>query len=204
MNHLFPGLGGEWHKVDLAAEYAKRPDLDMWSIPDQLRLLDSLVPGAGHYTYGGFGEDRTKLWNNFGYPVPTLHLGVDFNNLPPGQPVASLSDGVVVDMWEHEAKFDGWGGRVVVRDPQGVHYMYGHLQPSSLPHPESIVGKGQIVGLIGGPTENGGWFPHLHLQIMTEEFIQAQPSRNWRLIDGYLPVMSAGLLDPMKVLESLN
>lgn len=29
------------------------------------------------------------------------------------------------------------------------------------------VERGQVVGSVGDPTQNGGWFPHLHLQAMT-------------------------------------
>jgi murein DD-endopeptidase MepM/ murein hydrolase activator NlpD len=56
-----------------------------------------------------------------------IHLGVDINNLPDGQDVANVREGVVVFTEVDETKFNGWGGRVIVKC-DNIYYMYGHLQ----------------------------------------------------------------------------
>ena len=156
-------------------------------------------------TYGGFGEDRTELWKNFGYPVPTIHLGIDFNNLESGQAVGSLSDGTVVDVWYHDSVFDGWGGRVVIEGTDGLFYMYGHLwhkDGAGLPSIGDKIRRGQVIGVIGSESENGGWFQHLHLQIMTNEYIKKDV--DWRKIDGYESHVPAGVLNPMDVINKIS
>jgi len=39
-----------------------------------------------------------------------------------------------------------------------------------LEKPGSRVGAGQLLGNVGGPTNNGNWFPHLHAQIVRGRF----------------------------------
>jgi murein DD-endopeptidase MepM/ murein hydrolase activator NlpD len=202
MNILFPELKTTWIQVNMAKVYETRKDLNMWNVRDQFILADSLVPQEGVNTYGGFGEDRTELWKDFGYPVPTIHLGIDFNNLESGQAVGSLSDGTVVDVWYHDSEFDGWGGRVVIEGTDGLFYLYGHLwheNGAGLPSIGDKIKRGQIIGVIGSESENGGWFQHLHLQIMTSEYIKKDV--DWRKIDGYESHIPAGVLNPMDVIN---
>jgi murein DD-endopeptidase MepM/ murein hydrolase activator NlpD len=198
MEDLFPGLVGTWKTINLEELYTEQKNLNMFDVDDQCKLLNQAVNSEDKiFTYGGFGEDRSNLWNGFSYPSPVIHLGVDFNNLPVGQPVASQSNGIVVDSWMHNIDFDGWGGRVVIRDENGLYWMYGHLDRSILGLDEHVK-KGDIVGKIGNSNENGGWFPHLHLQVMTDEFVGQNP--DWAKIDGYYTSIPRGVLDPLGVL----
>lgn len=198
MDKLFPGLVGTWKQVNLEELYTEQKDLNMFDINDQYKLLSHAAQNdSSTLTYGGFGENRSNLWNGFSYPSPIIHLGIDFNNLPVGQPIASATDGIVADSWVDETDFDGWGGRVVIKDNSGIYWMYGHLDSTILPMNTSVR-KGDIIGKIGNSKVNGGWFPHLHLQVMTEEFVGTNP--NWRKIDGYATSLPAGVLDPIKIL----
>lgn len=209
MNILFPGLKATWIEVDIAKAYETRKDLNMFNIDDQSILANSLA-SQGIKTYGGFGEDRTELWKDFGYPTPTIHLGIDFNNLDPGQGVGCLSDGFVVDVWYHNLDFDGWGGRVVIEGTDGLYYMYGHLHHhdgKGLPYIGYKVKRGDIIGTIGSPLENGGWFPHLHLQIMSKEYVNPYiefKQIEWKRIDGYGTCISDGILNPMDIINKIE
>lgn len=48
--------------------------------------------------------------------------------------------------------------------------LYGHLARSSLTDLSvgAPVARGQRIGWIGGPAENGGWPPHVHFQLMVD------------------------------------
>jgi len=65
------------------------------------------------------------------------------------------------------------------------------------------VKKGTILGYIEKPERNGGWFSHLHLQIMHEEYVKRFPT--FREIDGYQFTGKIGdipgLIDPMSIVQ---
>ncbi len=103
----------------------------------------------------------------------TLHLGVDVF-LPAGTPVLAPLDGIVHDARFRPAHRD-WGGVVVLahRTDDGVPFftLYGHLDRASAEAlvPGAPVPRGATVGHLGPPAENGGWAPHLHLQLLTTD-----------------------------------
>jgi 4-aminobutyrate aminotransferase-like enzyme/Ser/Thr protein kinase RdoA (MazF antagonist) len=103
----------------------------------------------------------------------TLHLGVDIF-LPAGEPILAPLDGVVRDVaWRPAAR--DWGGIVVLdhETPDAIrfHTLYGHLSRASAERlaPGERVARGELVGHLGDETENGGWAPHLHLQLLTTD-----------------------------------
>lgn len=171
---LFPCLATKpWKYVNLNEENKKYKDADMKDIRNQIELLDVISENGKYYTYGGFGEDRTELWDGFEpEALKMYHLGIDFNNLNINEKVASLSDGVVVCLKQFEDTFNGWGLRIIIKDTKtNIYYLYGHLNKSSF-HLSDVVKKGDIIGEIGDYIENGGWFRHLHLQIMEEKYVK--------------------------------
>lgn len=220
MDLLFPNLEKKaWKTVNLNEAYMKhKPQLNMHHLQDQYTLLDNISHQKEFYTYGGFGEDRTDLWHGFEPDAKKMiHLGVDLNNLKVGQLVGSISDGVVVDVFVDPNKFNGWGGRVIVKSPflmvnknicpedENVYILYGHLQAEDLPRLGSIVKMGDVIGKIASGDSNGGWFEHLHLQIMLERYVKR--FKTYREIDGYdfySTDILKELLDPMTVLEALQ
>lgn len=200
---LFPNLPVKpWKYVDLNAEFEKRRHLNMKHIPDQIQLLYEVSDQGQTYTYGGYGEDRTEIWKDFEPGgVKMWHLGVDYNNLPVGQEVGSVSDGVVVHILYDHSGFNGWGTRIMIRNEtpirDNIYYLYGHLSTTTLEVGQSVT-RGQIIGLIGDEAVNGGWFPHLHLQIMTDQFVKKFD--HYEEIDGYDFARNVdeieGLIDP--------
>jgi 4-aminobutyrate aminotransferase-like enzyme/Ser/Thr protein kinase RdoA (MazF antagonist) len=100
----------------------------------------------------------------------TLHLGVDVF-LDPGEPVLAPLDGVVRDSALRPAPRD-YGGVVLLEHATagGVafHTLYGHLG-GELPAPGTRLRRGERVGRVGAEHENGGWAPHLHLQLLTTD-----------------------------------
>jgi hypothetical protein len=58
------------------------------------------------------------------------------------------------------------------------------------------------IGRVGDASHNGGWFAHLHLQLMTDECMEPYVDKmEW--IDGYSQdgVVPEGVLDPMDLIR---
>lgn len=56
--------------------------------------------------------------------------------------------------------------------------------PKSLPQVSDYLKAGSILGVIGNSSHNGGWFYHLHLQVMSYKYIDSF-NKNYQAIDGY-------------------
>jgi len=214
MEILLPHLEKkEWKLVNLNEAYKNSEQkLNMHDIIDQYTLLNDLSNQKQVYTYGGFGEDRSDLWHGFEPDAKKMiHLGVDINNLKVGQPVCSLSDGTVVDVLVDPSSFNGWGGRVIIKATKNIlgldepiYFLYGHLQSDGLPEKNTTVKLGDVIGKIAAGDSNGGWFEHLHLQIMRDCYVQR--FRTYREIDGYdfhSTEILKELIDPIEVLNKL-
>ncbi len=157
------------------------------------------------HTWGGYGEDRSCLWNGHYLPPGHLvHLGVDLNvpiNTPVHMPVA----GVVAFVEANTDLGGGWGGWVVVKLNNAVGpiaaLLFGHLAHASLPALGAVLAQGDVVGRVGRKSENGGWFPHLHLQALSLEAFEYYMDGRMEELDGYAPKLSDWFPDPISVLR---
>jgi 4-aminobutyrate aminotransferase-like enzyme/Ser/Thr protein kinase RdoA (MazF antagonist) len=123
---------------------------------------------------GRYAEDRTVYTTaafDEGGERRTVHLGVDLF-VPPGTPVHAPLPGVVRAAADNAEPLDF--GPVVVLEhatPDGVPFftLLGHLsrQELHLARPGDRVEAGQLVGRVGDRLENGGWPPHVHVQLGT-------------------------------------
>jgi 4-aminobutyrate aminotransferase-like enzyme len=88
---------------------------------------------------------------------------------PAGTPVRAPLAGVVRDRQNRTAPLD-YGGVLVLEHAtaagEAFWTLYGHLDPDSLA-PGDAVEAGDMVGTLGAEDVNGGWPPHLHLQLAT-------------------------------------
>lgn len=174
----------------------------MSNVINQCKLLDDLGSDATckdvYNTYGGFGENRFNIWRGFEPSVRKMtHLGVNLNNLPPGALVVSCWKGVVCHTLVDTSMFNGWGGRIILKLDNPIivddvkvstrytfsYVMFGHLARGGLPPIGTIININDTIGRIGTSLENGGWFPHLHLQVMSQAYIDVHT--NMEKIDGY-------------------
>jgi len=142
-----------------------------------------------NYTFGGYLEDRSNLWNGFESSSRMIHLGIDINNLLPGMIVVTPCDMTVVHVMVDQSKFNGWGSRLIfkLKEPYlGADYLlFGHLANVDLPVVGSEIKKEQKFGQIGDGNDNGGWFIHLHVQLIKQIMFDKYQS-NLELLDGYL------------------
>ena len=128
------------------------------------------VPGSK----GGWGEPRlvyngeTQVEQVINGRRRTVHLGVDVAG-PAGTPVHAPLAGTVVAAEERLDPYD-YGSVVIVEHTtkNGVAFwsLYGHLSFASFTvRVGDEVVAGQHIANLGEPHENGGWPPHLHLQV---------------------------------------
>ena len=67
-----------------------------------------------------------------------------------------------------------YGGVIVLRhttdDGTEFFSLYGHLSRASLDEMTAgrVIERGERFAALGAPDENGGWTPHLHLQLFTD------------------------------------
>lgn len=126
--------------------------------------------------YGGYLEPRKiyqpyQHFENTGAPVRNIHLGVDFW-APAGTHVLCPLDGAV-HSWANRDFPGDYGGVILLEhDKQGapLFSLYGHLSAASLQglRPGLRFKAGQRLGQLGTFAENGGWYPHLHFQLIRD------------------------------------
>lgn len=194
---IFPMLDGTWAYADLG----KRAEVAWGKTPEgsPSPCLDPKVCGKWiaeiarslgvDRVWGGYGEARKTLWKGYYENAPVvIHLGLDFNGLPPGCPVAVPRDIRVVDSWGDPSEHNGWGGRLIMEMAnrwRGTQYLlYGHLDPRVLPRAGEEFRAGEVVGVIAPSRLNGGWDPHLHVQLVSDELFNEYRGQLQEL-DGY-------------------
>ncbi|MEI6850230.1 MAG: peptidoglycan DD-metalloendopeptidase family protein [archaeon] len=192
--NIFPNLKtGKWKKINLTEE-SKKTDLDL-SNPDVCTdFITNLHKKLKiDYDYGGFLENRTYLWRNSKSEKgkSLIHLGVDYS-IPAGTEIALPVNATVFHLMKDPKNNIGWGGRIIFKMEDGNYLLYGHLKQNISLEIGQKCKKGQIVAILGDKNENGNWWPHLHVQIMNQFFIDRYKS-DLNKIDGYLPATDSNL-----------
>lgn len=142
-------------------------------------LLGKKTESEGKVRIGRYNEPRQfytsndfRTEGNDGYEWRTVHLGLDLF-LEEGSPVFSPLDGAVHSFRDNAAPQD-YGPTIILehRIPGGAAFysLFGHLSRGSLAGLRigKPVRKGERMGSIGHPAENGGWPPHLHYQLIMD------------------------------------
>lgn len=102
----------------------------------------------------------------------TVHIGLDLF-VPAGTAVHAPMDGAIHAFAENRGALD-YGPVIVLRhettDGTPFFTLYGHLSRESLAGKEvgRRVARGEQIATLGAPDVNGGWTPHLHLQVITD------------------------------------
>ncbi|HET9654562.1 MAG TPA: aminotransferase class III-fold pyridoxal phosphate-dependent enzyme [Kineosporiaceae bacterium] len=140
------------------------------------RLFGRLAEVGAQVGIGRYLEDR-DIYTSEAYAGAdptrrrTIHLGVDLF-VPAGSAVSAALDGVVHLAHDNAAPLD-YGPVVILehRTGDGTRFftLYGHLSRSTLTRLDvgQRVAAGEEFGTVGTREENGGWAPHLHLQVLT-------------------------------------
>lgn len=143
------------------------PAFDPWFAAHQARGI--------HYGLGLYGENRTvyataQFADAASPERRTVHLGIDVF-APAGTPVHAPLPGRIRHLTYNPDPLDYGHTLILEHEMDGLPFftLYGHLA-ATLPglHPTGTVEAGQIIAYLGDWPENGGWAPHLHVQIITD------------------------------------
>jgi murein DD-endopeptidase MepM/ murein hydrolase activator NlpD len=153
---------------------------------------------GARWSYGGYCENRVRLWRNsyLSDKGNYLHLGVDLN-VPQGTKVATVEELTVMLVDDDRDCDGGWGPRVFVQpQAQGterVVLIFAHLQAVCV-QPGDQLPAGTVLAEVGGPPNNGNWFPHLHIQAVRTDYFQEILLERFDELDGYGHPAEAGRL----------
>lgn len=169
------------HVLDLgpgSVEFAGIPlscDPEEWA-----RVLFARIRAAGAAVgIGRYAEPR-RCYTAEGYRGTagevetwrTVHLGIDLF-LPPDSPVYAPLSATVHSAQKNARPLD-YGPTLILRhDLPGVgecFTLYGHLTSDSLEGASKgrAYAQGDRIGRVGDSSENGGWAPHLHIQLIVD------------------------------------
>lgn len=214
----FPSLAGApCARLDLDAEFrrwsAQQPGLLAGGGPSPFLdpavaagMLSEVHAAAGvAWSFGGYLEDRRHLLSGSYLDATSswLHLGVDFN-VPEGTPVAAGAPGRVVLVDDDGDRDGGWGRRVFLRRTGGDVdrvAVFAHLHAVSC-RPGDLLAEDRPFAEVGGPPDNGNWYPHLHVQLMATADFETMLGERFRELDGYgrpedLPELATRFPDPL-------
>jgi 4-aminobutyrate aminotransferase-like enzyme/Ser/Thr protein kinase RdoA (MazF antagonist) len=143
------------------------------------RIAEAVQKARASITIGRYDEPRllysSPLFAGSDGPLDerrTIHFGLDIF-ADAGTPVHAPLRGTVHASAYNPASLD-YGGVVILRhqtdDGTEFFSLYGHLSRASLTGLTSgrVIERGERFATLGAPDENGGWTPHLHLQLFTD------------------------------------
>ena len=120
-----------------------------------------------------YTTDLFRLEGNDGPEWRTVHLGIDVGAAP-GTPIHAPLPGTVHSLRNNDAPGD-YGPTVILEhaatnDRPAFWTLYGHLDLATLDRWKvgDAVKAGDLVGRLGDVAVNGGWWPHVHVQVICD------------------------------------
>jgi hypothetical protein len=168
--------------VDLsdAESYALDDDLPFRFPLDDHRVYLSAEPFSCPFAAAG--------WAKRGPIVRHEHHAAEDTLKPAGTPVYAMADGTV----SFSGPMGGYGWLVIVDHPQANLYsLYGHLSPSRWCIDPGPVEKGELLGYLDDPDENGGSAQnplrtHLHFGVRVGQRADYPGDGAWRWQAGWI------------------
>ncbi len=169
---VFKNLTGEPLVVDMSVHSTLFDTID---VRDQIafqKLLDDMMEGRHTWGVSSYLENREIVLSECPQMVEEqrfYHLGLDVI-VPLDTPLHAPLDAVVKESGYEEGE-GNYGGHVLLmhESPQfeTFYSFYGHLNREKLPAVGTAFKAGEPFSLIGDFHENGNWFYHTHLQVIT-------------------------------------
>lgn len=169
---VFEGLHGDPLVVDMSSGSELLKGLDPRDQAGFQKILEREMQGGG-YQWGvaSYLENRENLLADCPQMVADqrfFHLGLDvFVGL--GTPLHAPLEAVVQETG-YETGEGNYGGYVLLKhqgDFETFYSFYGHLCKDRLPEHGTRLAAGEAFAEIGDFHENGNWFYHTHIQVIT-------------------------------------
>lgn len=132
----------------------------------------AVIP-LGNYSIGRYNEDREGMYDTELFSgTRFIHMGIDIG-APVNSEVFSCMEGVIYSATALPKAGD-YGHAIITKHEVGgkpLWILYGHLSSDSLclVRVGQRVSSGEVIGWLGNKSENGGWNPHLHIQLSLTE-----------------------------------
>lgn len=127
-----------------------------------------VIPDSQYISFRGYVHpldidtldyEKHKVTSPYGWRRRRMHKGVDFR-LKVGDSIRAAWDGRV-RIRKNEGRRKGYGMYYVIRHPNGLETVYGHLSKHIVQAGDTVK-AGQVIGLGGNTGRSSG--PHLHLE----------------------------------------
>lgn len=169
----------DYAPIDLSPGNEKLSEEAVASSESFSHFMNRFMEGSGaKVAYGGYRELR-KLYRRSDLFTASrdeelnrnIHLGMDIW-ADAGTKVLAVLDGTVHSLKDNTA-FGDYGPTIILEhdfDGKTFYTLYGHLSRRSLQDlaPGQNLKKGDVLGWLGAPFENGDYAPHLHFQVMRD------------------------------------
>jgi len=144
----------------------------------QTAIENMMAENDATWAISGYPEKRAQLadYTDEVRENRPWHIGVDVS-APAGTKLYAPLDSVVV-IAEVDVCKDGvpgykggYGGYVVLKhdvDDCVFYTVYGHLNFEKLPKIGTTLSAGDCFGEMGNMNQNGNWFYHVHMQVLTQ------------------------------------
>ena len=174
---VFPGLKGDPFIADLSTN---SPLLQGMDVRDQEKLQRVLEEKMGSkYCWGvsPYLERRETLLGDCPQMVAEkrfVHLGLDVI-VSLGTPLHAPLDATVAES-NYESGEGNYGGYVLLKHEhpsyEPFYSFYGHLCKDRLPKAGQTFPAGAAFAQVGDFHENGNWFHHTHIQVITRKGLE--------------------------------
>ncbi len=169
----------DYTPIDLSPDNKKLSEDAVASSESFCHFMNRFIKDSGaKVAYGGYRELR-KLYRRSDLFTASrdeelnrnIHLGMDIW-ADAGTKVLAALDGTVHSFKDNTA-FGDYGPTIILEHNIGgrtFYTLYGHLSRKSLEDlaPGQKLNKGELLGWLGAPFENGDYAPHLHFQVMRD------------------------------------
>ena len=164
----------------------------------QKSLDDIMWQNKAEWSVSGYLENRATILKDYPQMVAEgrfYHLGIDIH-APCGTKLYAPHDCEVVTS-KYEEGDGNYGGVVIlkcIKDGVVFYILFGHLNSDKLPTVGMFLKKGDAFAEFGDMSQNGNWFCHTHLQILTQKaFDEGWESKGYcakdeiAMLDDYCP-----------------
>ncbi|MCP3901287.1 MAG: peptidoglycan DD-metalloendopeptidase family protein, partial [Desulfobacteraceae bacterium] len=169
---IFNNLTGNPFIVDLSVQSKIFKDIDVTDQKKFQQYLDILMKDKYSWGLSSYLDNRKNVLTNYPQMIEEkryFHLGLDIIK-PCGTAVHSPLASIVKEKGYESG--DGNYGYFVLLMHESDHFetfysFYGHLSADELPSLRQSFKAGDQFAVLGDFHENGNWFYHTHLQIIT-------------------------------------
>ena len=174
---LFSDLVGDPFVADLSPASSLLRGIDMRDQKAFQQILEEKMGEACQWGFAPYLEHRDSLLGDCPQMVSEqrfIHLGLDVI-VPHGTKLHAPLAAVVADSG-YEAGEGNYGGWVLLKHESDrfdtFYSLYGHLCRDLLPNAGRSFAAGAVFAHIGDFHENGNWFHHTHLQVITQKGLE--------------------------------